>query len=118
MKLTGAEILIQEWEVLNPHGSDETRPNLPSRCLLGSVLNPHGSDETNRQFVFTLFQISFLTHTVQMKPRMGLRRGVGGNYLYIPHGSDETTNRISITLKTGDLYIPHGSDETKAYVVY
>ena len=57
---------MKRFEVLNPHGSDETHQYC-LQYLYCQVLNPHGSDETVLSLVKCPQGHSFLTHTVQMK---------------------------------------------------
>jgi len=38
--------------------------------------------------------------------------------LYIPHGSDESQNKLSKAYKASLLYIPHGSDESFRGKIY
>ena len=53
--------------VLNPHGSDKTRPRPNYIEKHKRLLNPHGSDETDVFLNSQLHLPKFLTHTVQMK---------------------------------------------------
>ena len=46
-----------------------------------------------------------------MKPD-AVRKVMGPEMLYIPHGSDETSRAFSFSYASNVLYIPHGSDET------
>ena len=72
-------LLIKEHpvfsEVLNPHGSDETRYTpITIMIIYSAVLNPHGSDET-AEAIFNYKHISEVLN---------------------PHGSDET--KVSASL--------------------
>jgi len=54
----------------------------------------------------------FISHMVQMKDGMLLQMSLQC-FLYIPHGSDESTEVMGFRVMRMSLYIPHGSDERK-----
>ena len=78
------------YQLLNPHGSDETTSGSVEVITIHDLLNPHGSDET---WVF---------HACRTLRRILLN----------PHGSDETINHDEICVASSELLNPHGSDET------
>ena len=57
------------------------------------VLNPHGSDETTELETFFIRINKFLTHTVQMKLEHALYDSDKDGLVLNPHGSDETKIR-------------------------
>ena len=66
----------------------------------------------NLNFSKTLYQIAFLTHTVQMKQAERELKAMSSQQLLNPHGSDETLDDLLTSVIKEHLLNPHGSDET------